>query len=230
MPQQLTFDLPSKTALDRDDFFVSTANMAAVSIVDNWDKTVWRTLMVVGPKGSGKTHLCHVWSALSGARHIQARDLTESDVPVLATRAAVVEDIQEIAAIPEAQTALFHLYNMSKAEGGFLMMTANCVPQLMGLTLPDLTSRLHQVGIVNLREPDDALLSAVLMKLFADRQLNPKPDVLPYLARYMDRSFAAAHELVDALDKTALAEGRDVTRKLAGEVLAAMDQLSIWPE
>ncbi|WP_298678131.1 DnaA/Hda family protein [uncultured Lentibacter sp.] len=225
MARQLAFDLPSVTALGRDDFFVSPANAAAVASVDSWPTTRWRTLFLIGPKGAGKTHLAHVWSALSGAAHIQAIALRRADIPALAAHCLVVEDVQQIAGDDAAETALFHLYNLAKAEGGTLLLTAECEPQTMGLTLPDLESRLHQLGGVQLRAPDDALLAAVLMKLFADRQLNPRPDVIPYLTRAMERSFEAARTIVEALDTLALSEGRDVSRKLASEVMERQAEL-----
>jgi len=63
------------------------------------------------------------------------------------------------------------------------------------------------------------LLSAVLAKLFADRQVTPKPDVIPYLILRMDRSFAAARKVVARLDAASIAQKRPVTRRLAADTL-----------
>ncbi|RFP88082.1 chromosomal replication initiator DnaA [Rhodobacteraceae bacterium 63075] len=219
MSRQLTFDLPARTALGREDFFVTEANAAAVAMIEGWESWPSGKLMLTGPSGSGKTHLAHVWAALSGARIVDATALPGADMPALASGPIAIEDIGEIAGDRAAQEALFHLHNLAQANGEALLLTAHAEPQHLSLTLPDLQSRLQAAPAAPLREPDDALLSAVLMKLFADRQLVPKPDVIPYLTRHMPRSFAAARSLVEALDSAALSEGRDVTRALARSVL-----------
>lgn len=225
MAYQLVFDLPSVPALGRNDFFVSPANAAAVAMIDSWSTSDWRSLLIIGPRGAGKTHLAHVWSVASGAAHINARSLATADIAALAPRCLVIEDLQEIAGDEAAQTALFHLYNLSRAEGGTLLFTADTEPHLIGLTLPDLVSRLRQIGAVQLQAPDDDLLRAVLMKLFADRQLNPKPELIPYLTRNIERSFAAAYDIVQELDKVALSEGREVGRQLAIQVMERQAEL-----
>ena len=219
MARQLTFDLPTLHALGRDDFFVSPSNAGAVAMVENWQSWPARKLLLIGPEGAGKTHLAHVWAALSGATLVQAGDLREADIPELARGAVAVENIPDIATKPEAQTALFHLHNLALAEGHSLLFTATGEAQTWGLTLPDLMSRMQGTSAVALGAPDDDLLAAVLMKLFADRQLSPRPDVLAYLTKHMERSFAAARGLVSDIDALALREGRDVSRKLAAEVL-----------
>lgn len=221
MPRQLAFDLPAKPALGRDDFFVSPANAAAVAMIEGWEGWPSHKLFLTGPEGAGKTHLAHVWAALSGAAIVSAKALAQADIPALASGPVAVEDIGAIAGQSAAQEALFHLHNLALANGQTLLFTAQAEPQHLGLTLPDLQSRLQAAPAVPLSEPDDALLSAVLMKLFADRQLFPKPDVIPYLMRQMPRSFAAAQSLVEALDQAALAEKREITRALARQVLEA---------
>ncbi|MGR3292106.1 MAG: chromosomal replication initiator DnaA, partial [Paracoccaceae bacterium] len=130
-----------------------------------------------------------------------------------------VEDVEDIAGNPECEQALMHLHNLALADGGRLLMTGILPPARWHLTLADLQSRVSGAGLVQLGAPDDALLSAVLVKLFADRQLNVAPYVIGYLARRMERSIDEAALLVAALDAISLTEGRAVTRKLAGRVL-----------
>ncbi|MEM6305542.1 MAG: chromosomal replication initiator DnaA [Pseudomonadota bacterium] len=219
MPQQLGLDLPSRTALGRDAFFVSPANGIALTLIDDWPNWAGGKLVLTGPKGAGKTHLTHVWAQMTGARIVAARDLTDADVPELARSPVAVEDVPEIAGDLAAQTALFHLHNLALAERQPLLFTGTGPVAAWTLTLPDLQSRLQGANAVALEPPDDALLSAVLVKLFADRQLMPKADFIPFLLSRMDRSFAAASALVEALDKASLALKRPVTRRLASEVL-----------
>ncbi len=219
MARQLGFDLPSRTALGRDDFFVAPSNAMAIAMIDGWENWAGGKLALTGPAGSGKTHLTHVWADMSDARILNATDLRSEDVPALATRPIAIEDVPKIARIDDAQTALFHLHNLVLAEGHALLLTGSGPVASWGLTLPDLESRLRGSTAVDLDPPDDALLSAVLVKLLADRQLMPKPDLIPYLLTRMDRSFAAAIDVVARLDAASLALKRPVTRRLAAEVL-----------
>lgn len=223
MAKQLNFDLPARPALGREDFFVSPANALAAAAIDRPETWPDRRLALSGPAGSGKTHLAHVWAAQSGARIIAARDLSRSEVPALAGGPVAVENVPAIARDPEAQAALFHLHNLVLARSGALMMTGRGAPAHWGLDLPDLQSRVQAAYHVALDPPDDALLSAVLAKLFADRQITPKPDVIPYLVHRMDRSFQAAAALVAALDALALTESRPLTRTLAARLFPPPD-------
>ncbi|MDE4191167.1 HdaA/DnaA family protein [Phaeobacter gallaeciensis] len=220
MAQQLSFDLPAKTALGRDDFFVAPSNAMAVALLDPGFSWPSGKLVLTGPAGSGKTHLAHVWASQSGARIVSAADLTEAMVPELATAPLVLEDVPQIASDKSAQEALFHLHNLVLANGFALMMTGRAAPNLWGLSLPDLQSRVQAATHAELQPPDDALLAVVLAKLFNDRQITPKPDVIPYLVAHMDRSFAAAARIVEQLDRLSLAEKRNLSRPLAVRLMS----------
>ncbi|HEY0276370.1 MAG TPA: DnaA/Hda family protein [Paenirhodobacter sp.] len=217
MTRQMILDLPVRQARGRDDFFVSPANALALATLDAPE--VWPSgrMLLVGPEGAGKSHLAAIWAEAHDAPTLSARDLTEADAPGLAqARAAVIEDAQHTA---DAQAALFHLYNLMLAEGGRLLLTANAPPRDWGLTLPDLISRVTATALVRIAAPDDALLSAVLVKLFNDRQTKVPRSLIPWLVTRMDRSLGTARRLVTALDARAVAEGRPLTRVMAAEVL-----------
>jgi len=219
MAKQLGLDLSGRTALDREAFFVAPSNAMALAMIDGWADWSGRKMLLCGPEGSGKTHLTHVWADMAGAAIVRAADLTDATVPLLASTHIAVEDVPQIAADPAAQTALFHLHNLVLAEGHSLLLTGTGPVAGWGLTLPDLESRLRGTTTVALDPPDDALLSLVLVKLLADRQLTPKPDLIPYLLTRMDRSFAAAIDVIERLDVASLALKRPVTRALAVQVL-----------
>lgn len=176
-------------------------------------------MLLVGPAGAGKTHLAHIWAADTGARLVAATALANADLPALAQTAICVEDAEAVAGKPDAEAALLHLHNMAAEHGSPLLLTAATPPRDWGLALPDLASRMQAAPLARLDAPDDALLSAVLAKLFADRQIAVPANLIPWLINRMDRSFAAARTLVAALDATALAQCRPVTRQLAAEVL-----------
>ncbi len=219
-PRQLSFDLPVIPALGRDDFLVSPGNAIAVATIESASPWAGGKLVLCGPTGSGKSHLTHVWAARSGATIRAAGDLCDADVPALARGPVAVEDVPGIAADPGAQRSLFHLHNLMLAQGHALLLSGRNAPARWDLSLADLQSRMMGAHVVTLAPPDDALLAAVLAKLFYDRQITPKPDVIPYLVRHMERSFAAAATLVGQLDRAAMAQSCAISRPLAVRVIA----------
>jgi chromosomal replication initiation ATPase DnaA len=222
-PRQLAFDLPARAALGRSDFLVAPANRIALGLVDRWPDWPERKLALAGPEGSGKTHLVHVWAARARARIVPATALTRLDLGEMSEAAAVaVEDCDRLPALGrDAEEALFHLHNRLALGGGTLMVTGVAAPAQWGLVLPDLESRLAAATLATLEPPDDALLAAVLVKLFADRQLEVSPGLIEYLLPRIERSFAGACAVVARLDRLALARRRAVTQRLAAEALGA---------
>ena len=219
MAQQLIFDLPARAAQGRGDFLVTHSNAAAMATVEAWPTWPNRKLVLVGPEGSGKTHLALVWAELTGARILDAAALPETDIAALAGQSVIVEGADSIAGTRPAEVALFHLHNLVLAEGGHLMLTARTAPSRCGLSLPDLKSRMEATTVARLDAPDDMLLSAVLVKLFDDRQITVTHPLITYLARRMDRSLAQAAQLVERLDRAALAEHVPITRSFAARIL-----------
>ncbi|MDP5217887.1 chromosomal replication initiator DnaA [Ruegeria sp. 2205SS24-7] len=219
MAEQLSFELPSKTARGREDFFVSPSNAMAVALLS---ASTWPggKLVLSGPEGSGKTHLLHVWAAETGAQIVSATALASQDLLQLSDGPVAVEDLPRIATDTGAQDAMFHLHNLTLANGQPLLMTGRGAPPFWALSLPDLQSRVQGAQHVALEPPDDELLGAVIAKLFFDRQLNPRPDLIRYLVRHMDRRFDAAARMVDRLDHIALTEKREITRALAARLMA----------
>ncbi len=216
-PEQLIFDLPHRQAFGREDFLVSACNEAAVKVIDVWPKWPNPVLLIVGPPGSGKSHLAHVWRMLSDAHMIPAREINYEDVSTLGAKNAVIIENVDDGKLDEK--ALFHLLNLSKEQQFHMLITARSMPGEWTLKLPDLRSRLRSLPVVNIGAPDELLLKTILIKLFNDRQLIVAPHVIDYIAVRMERSMEAAQTLVEALDKRALATGRKVTRPLVAEVL-----------
>lgn len=224
MIRQLAFDLPGQEKLTRADFFISPANAQALSMIDRWGDWPGGMLLLVGPEGAGKTHLARIWAAEAGATLLPARDLPAADLPALAALPALaIEDADRIAGDRDAETALFHLYNMARAARRAVLITARTPPRDWGLTLPDLASRMQSLSLTRLEAPDDALLTAVLAKLFADRQVAVAPTLIPWAVARMERSIDAARRLVAELDHRALARGGPITRADAALLLDRPD-------
>lgn len=218
-PVQLTLALSHPASLAREDFMVGPCNAAALDAIERWPDWPGRTLALVGPRGSGKSHLAAIWAGRAGARMIAASALDEAAAPAaLASGAVLVEDA---AAGAVNERALFHLLNIAREEQGYVLLTAESAPATWTLRLADLASRLRAVPVVTIGPPDDALFRTVLVKLFADRQLTVDEALLVYLERRVERSIVAAQAVVAALDREGLRQQRPVTRALAAELLDA---------
>lgn len=215
-PGQLTLDLAHRPALGAEDFLISRSNQAAADIVDRWPDWPHWAVVVVAPPGAGKTHLANVWRLRSGAAVFAASGLSEPDV-ARASGALLVEDLH--AGIGD-QRVLFHLLNLVREHKLSMLLTSRLAPGELDVALPDLRSRLRSLPLVAIAPPDEALLKAVLVKQFADRQLNVEPHVISYIALHMEQSMEAAAAIVAQIDGQAMATHRKVTRALAAEILA----------
>src|SRR5436190_3294954 len=216
-PRQLAFALPHAESLTRDNFLEGPANEAALTLVESWPDWPNRIMLLAGEEGSGKSHLAAIWAEQSGARVASAQAMNAAAVPsALATGALVLEDLK-----PGGfdERALFHLMNMAREETASLLITSRLAPSAYEIELRDLRSRLRAVPVVLLAPPDDQLFRALLVKFCADRQLAVDESLVGYLVSRIERSYAAARQVVELLDTEALRLGRPVTRALAAELL-----------
>ena len=198
---QITMSFPANPSFGRDDFLVSASNREALDWIDLWPKWNAPLLYIYGPAGSGKTHLAHIWQSRAG------KDAT------------LIEDVDRLIGNRPQEETLFHLYNRLRQISGSILVTGNAPLQLLKFAVPDLASRLRSCPQVALGLPDEDLLRAVLVKLFSDRQMRIDVGVIEYCLPRMERSFAAARELVAALDEKSLATKRPVTVSMARDIL-----------
>jgi chromosomal replication initiation ATPase DnaA len=214
-PRQLALALDHDESYAREDFLSGPCNAAAEKLIDSWPDWPASAVALVGPEGSGKTHLATIWATGSGARVISARALAEvAPRAALATGALVIEE----AGATTDERALFHIINLAREERAFLLFTARTAPSTWPVTIPDVISRIRAIPVVVLDAPDDAVLRGVLVKLAADRQLGLDEAVVRYLSTHIERSFAAARVAVIRLDNEALRQGRPPSRALAAEL------------
>ncbi len=225
---QIPLDLGHRPAQGREDFLVAPSNRDAVAWIDRWPDWPAPALVIYGPVASGKSHLAAVWGERNGAARIDTAALTEQSADRLATTAThlVIDNIDLWLGDRAAETTLFHLYNLMREENRTLLLTMTMAPTHIGFALPDLASRLRAAPAAAIQPPDDSLLAALLVKLFADRQIQVGSDVLTYLLPRMERSFAAAYNLVEAADRLALAEQRPVSVPLVRRILMGRQDLA----
>ncbi len=218
MARQMAFDLPTNVRLGAADFFVSDANTLAYVLMQTPQTWSNNNLAIIGPAGSGKTHLARVFAAQSGATIINAKDVrADTDLP---NSNVVLEDGNALRT--DGEEWLFHVYNALSRAGFFLLLTSRLPPARWDIALPDLASRLSTITSVTIDDPDDPLLTAVLLKHFADRQLAPTPNAVAFLMKHLPRSFNAVRRIVDTLDREALAQSKPLTRPFVRAVLDSM--------
>lgn len=215
LPGQIPLNLLPQSGAAREDLVVSPVNAMAVEFLDSWP--TWPTPLVIlaGPVGAGKSHLAKIWADRSGASYLEPNP--DEPLPDLGDGKYFVVDGLDRGNIGE--NWLFHVINSVRAQQGGVILTSRLWPGEWGISLPDLTSRLKTAHLVELNEPDDALLHGVLIKLFSDRQLQVESQVIDYLVTRMERSLASAQDVVKRLDALSLATKRSVTRSLAARAL-----------
>ncbi len=192
---------------------VSSCNNAAHHQIMAWP--AWQALLISGASGSGKTHLGHIWAARANAEIIDCK--TQPLNPQTISRNIWLDNIEHCNA-----EALFHALNYTKEQGFSLLLTATSPASQMPFTLPDLTSRLRALPTAHIDAPDDEVLSGVLHKQFADRQIKVSDDVIFYLLTHTERSFSSIANVVDTLDKQMLENKRSLTVPFVRQVLSIL--------
>jgi chromosomal replication initiation ATPase DnaA len=212
MARQLRLRLRRPNEYGRAEFVEGPSNAQAAAAVDAWPAWIGGAMALVGPEGSGKTHLAQAWAERAGAAVL---DRASPDLAVADGRPVLIEDVDRGA----PDEALFHLINMAARPGCGLLLTARVPPAAWSAALPDLRSRLNALPVAMIEDPCDVVLEAVLRKLFRERSIRPKEDVFPYLLRRMERSVPQAREIVKRLDDAADEERRPISRALARQIL-----------
>lgn len=213
---QIPLELPLDVQLRREDLIESSSNTTAVELIDGWPDWPGKLAILAGPTGSGKTHFATIWAKQSNARSMQMQELDSLNVQNHQDRNLVLEDAF---AGGVDEDALFHLINHARSNNLYILMTSRNWPSDWGITLPDLVSRLRTALLVELSEPDEALLRMVIHKIFADRQIDIDPSIVDFLVVRIERSLGSAIAIVEALDQEALATRSPITKPLAGRVL-----------
>lgn len=224
--RQIPLDLGGRSAYAREDFLIGPCNTDSVRWIDKWPDWPAPTLIITGPAASGKTHMAAVWRDKSRAETIRPELLLTHNAEELAAQghSLAIDGIDPWLGDRKAEETLFHLYNIVKEEKRSLLLTMRMTPTQADFAIPDLASRLRAAPMAAIKPPDDMLLGSVLIKLFSDRQLPVGNEVITYILPRMERSFAAARDIVKAADQTALAARQRISVPLMRKVLAGLQE------
>lgn len=220
---QFTLDFEHRPSFSGDDFLVAPANQAAVDWIDQWPSWSHPALAVSGPPASGKTHLSHVFMSRSEAISVDLSTIQVTGVRPLVTDhpAFVLDNVDAIVQTPQEEN-LFHFLNVIREENRTALLLSTTPPARWSVNLADLQSRLNAVPHVGITAPDDALMAALVVKLFSDRQLRIDTGIVDYLLTRTDRTFDGIRATIARIDETALSERRNITIPLIRQVLDRM--------
>jgi chromosomal replication initiation ATPase DnaA len=209
---QLPLPFQNQPGFDAHDFVQAFSNQAALT----WLETDWpeRRLVLFGPQGCGKSHLLHIWAQQTGAVLVSGQVLTDLDG--LPDDGALALDDADMV---RDETLLLHFLNTASDRHLRVLLSSRTAPSRWPVHLPDLSSRLRAITVVEVGQPEDDLLEALLIKLLADRQLMISPRVRKWLLLRLPRSPAVLREAVARLDRESLVSGIAITRQLAARVL-----------
>ena len=226
--KQLAFNLPLRPSFSKEDFLVAKCNIEAVRMIDSWPDWSFFALCIYGVEGSGKTHLANVWAnnVYKITQHpyripfIKAKSIKLENVHKLFEQhyCLVVEDLDDNINFE----AMFHLYNLYKNEGGFILFTSKTAPARLNITLADLQSRMNAIPSIEIKDPDDDLLSALVVKHFSDRQIMPTPEIVNYILKNCERSFSYIRLLIEEIDNISLSKKSSITINVVKEAIEAI--------
>ncbi len=227
--EQLIFNLNGKCGVGLENFFISKSNELAVNVVKNWKEWPTKKLLLIGPPGSGKSHLAEFWAEEVGADKISIGDIGDFDIVRLSEkRGLLIDNIDKLATLSFThqrivEEKLFYLLNLTMQTSCYFMMTSSTALSSWGLKLPDAISRLKTGVTAELFPPDDKLLVAVMLKQFDDKQIKVSPEFISFVSKRISRSFDSIREFVDLIDKLSLKRKRDITIPIASELIEALN-------
>lgn len=177
-----------------DEFLVSDSNARAVQSLERWASWPVMTVMLTGPRKSGRSLLARIFAAKSGG--------------------TIIDDAER-----QPEATLFHAWNRAQEERHPLVIVADTAPPEWTVKLPDLRSRLAASPVARIGPPDDVLMQALFERQFLRRGLDARPDLIQWLLTRVERSHISLLRAVDVLDQAVLERRKRLSIPLARATL-----------
>jgi len=217
---QLIIDLPKRTAFGREDFLVNSRNEDAVYFIDNFKNQKINVGILIGSRGSGKTHLVNVLCSNFKRKKCSFLNPKNENIYDIfnINDLVIIEDINNFNS-KEDEDFLFHSINLSKELNKSLLLTSSEKISKLNFKTLDLVSRLNAMQAAFIKEPDDMLMEALIIKLFNDRQITIKPNIVYFLMKRIERSYLGVTEIIDLIDKVSLSKKKSISINLIKELI-----------
>ncbi len=230
--KQTVLNLKLPTRMGEEDFFISPSNQDAFQAIETLWLNSFFAFNIYGQKGCGKTHLANIFAQKFGGLIIHAQDINMDNFDTYfdISQILIIEDTEQLS----DYEAMFHLYNIYKNEGGyilftssagvikfrnFILFTSNQPINQITTPIKDLNSRFGALAGVEIKTPDDVLLNALIVKLSFDKGLSINPETIAYILKRAERSFEFIKKLVDELDQISLERKKPVSTLIAKEAI-----------
>lgn len=189
----LPLDWPAEESSDA--FIVSASNSLAVRRLHAFGTWPVSTMILTGPRKSGRSLFGRLFVCRCGAR--------------------LIDDAES-----RDEVEIFHAWNEAQSQRRPLLVVANAPPPIWEIKLPDLRSRLSATPVVSFGDPDEPMIGQLLSHLLERRGIAVSAEVLAFLLPRIERTHHAIISVVDKLDEAALSRRRPITVPLARDVLA----------
>ena len=217
---QLTIEMPKRSALGREDFMVNECNNEAIDFIDTFYKGKMKSGVLIGPKGSGKSHLVNVFCKnVERKKWLISPKIDENIYKIFKKNEIIIIEDIDILSSKDEEEYLFNIINLSKELNKILLLTSGMELSKLKIKTPDLRSRLDSIQSVRILEPNDDLTSALILKLFHDRQILIKPSIIQYLMNRVERTYSGISKIIDLIDSSSLSKKKSISVSLIKELL-----------
>lgn len=213
---QIAFPLSSSDAYDLNEYIESSSNSSAYRALTNWPAN-WginpypKSLIIEGPKSSGKTFLATKWAKKSGALFIEKTQELKAE-ELNKYQAFIIDGFDD----SWHEERLFHQFNIINENSKFLLITAVKIP---AMKLPDLASRIKSINKISIGMLDDELMQMLIFKLFSNCSIVISQEVIQYLLKNLPRDFPEIIKSVKIINSFALRYKRKITIPLVKQAL-----------
>ena len=198
------------------DYYLSSSNQEAYKLINCWPKWIKKTINLYGEKFSGKSHLASIFEKKTACIKVFSGKFSDETIQNFKTKQAVIiEDLDE----NFSENLLYTVLNIIEQENKYLLITSLEPLNKFNFKLPDLISRIRNCLIIGIKNPDDNLIYALLIKYLSDRQINIDKKLIEYIIKRIDRSYEKIFLFIHKVDELSLKKGKSIDLATIKEAL-----------